>query len=216
MTEDMPEEQTTDQPQDDSEQTESSGQPGARESTERPPRVNESFTPSQLEYINRQMADTRKATLGKFKDSTEYQNLVTRAQAANEVDELRNKVQRLESEKSGALLRYEAMMISGQLRSEAIRRGIPPDRIDDALLLADKSNVKVNAEDGTIAGTEEAIQSLVESRPWLVGPGVGAITTTAGRPAPNLNGGTRGTSATEEAQIQQAMREMQAQGIGRI
>lgn len=209
----MPEDQTTEQQQDeqDGETTDTggtSGQPPANQGL--------TFTPQQQDYLNKLLADERRNALRRFKDSDEFKNISSRAQQANEVDDLRAKVQRLESEKAGALVRAEGTMLSAQLRGEMLRRGVPTERIDDALILVDKSNVKVNWDDGSITGAEEAVQALIESRSWLVGPGVGAITTTAGRPTPNLNGGTRGTSATEEAQIQQAMREMSAQGIGRI
>jgi hypothetical protein len=215
MTEDMPEDQTNQTEQQPDEQDGdttdtggTSGQPPANQGL--------TFTPQQQDYLNKLLADERRNALRRFKDSDEFKNISSRAQQANEVDELRTKVQRLESEKAGALVRAEGTMLSAQLRGEMLRRGVPAERIDDALILVDKSNVKVNWDDGSISGAEEAVQALIESRSWLVGPGVGAITTTAGRPAPNLNGGTRGTSATEEAQIQQAMREMSAQGIGRI
>jgi hypothetical protein len=216
MTEDMPEDQTNQTEQQPDEQDGDTTDTGGTSGQAQPANQGLSFTAQQQDYLNKLLADERRNALRRFKDSDEFKNISSRAQQANEVDELRAKVQRLETEKAGALVRAEGTMLSAQLRGEMLRRGVPAERIDDALILVDKSNVKVNWDDGSISGAEEAVQALIESRSWLVGPGVGAITTTAGRPAPNLNGGTRGTSATEEAQIQQAMREMSAQGIGRI
>jgi hypothetical protein len=174
------------------------------------------FTVAQQEYLNKLLADERRNALRRFKESDEFKNISVRAQQANEVDELRSKVQRLESEKAGALVRAESVMASAHLKSEMLRRGIADDRIDDALILADKSNVKVNWDESSVTGVEDAVQLLVESRPWIVGGGVAPQSTTAPRPTPNLNGGNRGTTATEESKIQSVMEEMAARGLGRI
>jgi hypothetical protein len=174
------------------------------------------FTPAQQALLNKRLQDEKRNTLRVFKESDEYKNLVSRAQQANEADELRAKVQRLEQDKQGAAARYENILTTAQLRSEAMRRGMPPERIDMAMLVIDKSNVKVDWNTGSVTGAEDAVQEFVEGNPWFVGSGVAPQQTTAPRPAPNLNGGNRGTSATEESKIQSVMDEMAARGLGRI
>ena len=123
---------------------------------------------------------------------------------------------RLKAERAGALSKAEQALIRAQSVAILSQRGVPAERIQDALILMDKSQVKASLDEGVVTGAEEAVQALVESRPWLTGRGVGPRHTENPRPAPNLNAGPQGTPATDEARIAQVMAEMAARGAGRI
>jgi hypothetical protein len=193
--------------------------------------IAESFTANQQAYIDRQMADTRKVTLDRFKNSEAYQALVTKAKRADEfsrradevegegrtrIDALEAEVSRLKAERAGALSKAEQALIRAQSTAILSQRGVPAERIHDALVLMDKSDIKASLDEGIVTGAEDAVQALVESRPWLVGPGVAPRTTAAERPAPNLNAGRQGAPTTDEARIQAVMQEMAQRGMGRI
>jgi hypothetical protein len=182
------------------------------------------FTAEQQEYLNKLIAEERRTALRKFKDSDEFKTLTTRARRADEIEgqsrqseeELSEALAKAKAERAQALAQAENALIRAQITAIAGQRGIPGERIQDAILLMDKSGIKANLADGTVTGAEEAVQALVESRPYLVGPGVAPRETQRERPAPNLNSGARGAPATEEARIAQAMEEMRAHGMGRI
>ncbi|MFA7295781.1 MAG: hypothetical protein WC211_01180 [Dehalococcoidia bacterium] len=68
---------------------------------------------------------------------------------------------------------------------EGVKANIPSDRLADAIALADLSTVTVGA-DGTIDGVAEAVQALVQGKPWLVNQATAAARGTGG------DGGARG------------------------
>jgi hypothetical protein len=182
------------------------------------------FTPAQQEYVNKIAADERRSAVAKFKDSDEFKSLEARARRADElegtgrqeVEDLTEQLNKAKAERASALAGAEAALMRAQFTALLTQRGVPAERHQDAYLLADKSGIKVSLNEGAVTGAEESVQSLIESRPWLVGMGIAPQTTQATRPAPKLNGGTHGTPATEEARIAAAMAEMQARGMGRI
>lgn len=201
--------------------TESGGQSGAG-GTGKPQGV--TFTLQQQEYFNKVIAEERRTVERRIKESDEYKQLRIRARRADEIEgqvrqdisDLQSENARLKAERTGALSKAENALIRAQFTAVASQRGVPAERLQDAILLADKSSIRANLDDGTVDGVDEAVQQLVQSRPWLVGPGVAPQVTQRERPLPNLNGGTQGSPATDEAKIQQAMQEMSLRGFGRI
>ena len=182
------------------------------------------FSAAQQEYLGKIRSEERREALRKFKESDEFKTLRARARRADELEgttrqveeDLTEQLNKAKADRAQALASAEAALMRSQVNAILTQRGVPVERHQDAYLLADKSGIKVSLGDGTVTGAEESVQALIESRPWLVGAGVSPQTTQAPRPAPNLNLGTHGTPATQEAQIQQAMSEMAARGLGRI
>jgi hypothetical protein len=212
---------TQPEPQDDAALTGPTGQRGER-GTSAPAGVE--FTDEQQAYINRLMVDERRMSERRVKDSDEIKQLRARARVADQLEGQRHEDrERLEAERDSAkaeraqaLAKAENALSRAHFTAVATQRGIPSDRLEDAATLANLSGVHVNLDTSEVTGVEEAVQQLVESRPWLVGPGVGPRSTQAPRPAPQLNGGAQGQPAGREARIEQAMQEMRAQGFGRI
>jgi hypothetical protein len=182
------------------------------------------FTAAQQEYLNKLLADERRTSERRFRESDEFKSLKARAQRADELEgqgrqveeDLSAQLAKAKAERAAALASAENALMKAFFTSELGRRGVPGERHQDAFLLADRSDIKVNLNDQTVTGIEEAVQSLIETRPYLVGAGVAPQQTQAPRPAPKLNGGATGAPQTDEARIAQAMQELAARGVGRV
>jgi hypothetical protein len=183
-----------------------------------------SFSAQQQDYVNKLLADERRTTLRKFKESDEFKTVAVRARRADElegqgrqeVEELSEALAKAKAERAQALAQAEHSLQRAQVTAILAQRGVPSDRIADATVLLDRSGIKVDLAQGSVTGAEEAVQALVESRPWLVGPGLAPQHTQNARPAPNLNGGVTSAPVTDEARIAAVMEEMRARGHGRL
>jgi hypothetical protein len=182
------------------------------------------FSADQQVYLDHLLAEAKRNALDKFKNSDAYRQTTARARRTDELEgETRQQIEtlqtenaRLKAERAQALSKAEASLARAQMVAILSQRGVPSERIQDALILADKSNLKVDLDQGVVTGAEESVQALIESRPWMVGPGISPQHTQRERPQPVLNGGTTGQPVTNEARIAQVMQEMAARGHGRL
>lgn len=182
------------------------------------------FSAEQQEYLGKLLAEERRNALDKFKNSDTYRQTAARARRTDELEgETRQQIEtlqtenaRLKAERAQALSKAEASLARAQMVAVLSQRGVPSERIQDALILADKSNLKVDLDQGIVTGAEESVQALIESRSWLVGPGIAPSHTQRERPQPVLNGGSTGQPVTNEARIAKVMEEMAARGHGRL
>lgn len=94
---------------------------------------------------------------------------ITYAQAESEAqsdyEKMEAKNQALEERAAAAEQLADQRLISAELRTALMSRGVPADRVADALALTDRSSLTI--ENDTVTGLDEAITAMLEPRPWL-------------------------------------------------
>lgn len=110
------------------------------------PRIKEALkSVSELKKIKAQQEESKLAKLEEEKKHEELAN--TWKQKAQDAEQ-----------------RAQQVLVSAEVKTKAVMQGlVDPDAV---LALIDKSKIEV-AEDGSITGVDEALSSLVESKPWL-------------------------------------------------
>jgi hypothetical protein len=100
-----------------------------------------------------------------LKAATEYRNF--QEQQKTEADKAAEKAERAEAARQAAEERYTTTLQTYALRDALRDRGVPSDRLDDALALAKRGKLEVD-EDGNITGVGDVVEELLEPRPWLL------------------------------------------------
>ena len=73
-----------------------------------------------------------------------------------------------EDKAKAAEQKYQTALTDNRIQAEAVKLGAVD--LEAVLKLIDRTNVKIN-EDGTIAGAEDAVKALLDSKPYLKGAG---------------------------------------------
>ncbi len=100
-----------------------------------------------------------------FTAYTEYQGI--QEAVTTEADRANSRAERLETRAKTAEERYTNTLREFALRDSLRDRGVPSDRLNDALALAQRDTLEIG-KDGSVAGVEEAVEALLEPRPWLL------------------------------------------------
>ena len=148
------------------------------------------FTPEQQAQINRMMAQTKRETRQQFAD---YSQLQERAAKADELEQAQlTEVERIQqraadAEKAvvDANSKLADALIASEVKVKAVQLGIIDP--DAAYLLMDKTGIQYDAKQG-VAGVDEALTQLLESKPYLKGQPNRApnLNPQSGEPAPTL------------------------------
>jgi len=172
------------------------------------------FTPEQQAQINRMMAQTKRETRQQFAD---YSQLKERAAKADELEQAQlTEVERVQqraadAEKAAtdANSKLADALIASEVKVKAVQLGvIDPDA---AYLLMDKTGIQYDADQG-VAGVDEALTQLLESKPYLKGQPnrVPNLNPQSGEPAPTLR---LSEEQREAARLMGMTEEDYAQGI---
>lgn len=102
------------------------------------------------------------------------------AEKLSEVERLTKEKGESDSKAAQAIATANARLILSEMKLVASTAGIPADRLDAAVKLADLSGVKV-ADDGTITGAKEALEACLKANPFLKGA-PGAVGSGGGNP----------------------------------
>lgn len=102
------------------------------------------------------------------------------AEKLSEVERLTKEKGEAESRSAQAIATANARLILAEVKLVSATAGIPADKLDAAVKLADLSGVKV-ADDGTITGAKEALEACLKAYPFLKAP-AGAVGSGGGNP----------------------------------
>lgn len=93
--------------------------------------------------------------------------------------------EKAQQEAAAATTKYQTAMVDNKIQAEAAKVGVVD--LDAVLKLIDRSSVKVN-DDGTISGVEEAVKSLLDSKPFLKGKSGSVTIGSPTNPSPDTSG----------------------------
>jgi hypothetical protein len=107
-----------------------------------------------------------------FEKPTELENFVTeyrqlQEDAKSETDRERDARLAAEQERDKYRSLADTRLVDSELRIALLNAGVPSDRVAAAAKLVDRDSVQV--DNGAVSGLEEAVQSTVDSMPWLMG-----------------------------------------------
>lgn len=149
--------------------------------------------------LNRQLDEAKRAGEKTARESDEIKQLRAKAKRADdleeaqktEVEKLADRATKAEALAAENATKYRTALIRSSFTTAAITAGIPADRVDAALKLADMTSVDVDAA-GNVSGLDAAVKSLPA---WLsVAP-----TNGSGIPAtPKADTGAALTEADEQ------------------
>lgn len=141
------------------------------------------FTQEELDRI---VADRIARERKKAEKYADYDDVKAKLTALEEAEAEREKAklsetERLEAEKAAAIQAAEdakaerdkaltaanKRLIKAEFKTLAREMNIRPDALEDAYKLADLVNVNVD-DDGNVAGVEDVVKELIESKPYLV------------------------------------------------
>lgn len=90
------------------------------------------------------------------------QEMESEAERANKARE------RAEAERETYRTRYETTERRYALRDALRDAGVPGDRLNDALALANLEDISLDKKTGEVSGVEEVVEALITPRPWLL------------------------------------------------
>lgn len=186
-------------------------------SGQEPDKNDKMFTQEELDEIIAKRIERERKKFADYEDIkaklTEYEKKIEEQRLAelsekDRAEELAKKAEEEKEKLAQQLAELQQQLQQEKIANEFIKQATAQNiaYIDDALKLADLSAVKVD-EDGKVKGVKEAVQALVESRPYLVKTKV-----------PKQIGGGSQTKIPEGKTVEQLLREAaeKAQNSGKI
>lgn len=114
----------------------------------------------------------------------------------SELEKTQAELERLKSERDTALSQANERLLQAEIMVQAREMGFVD--ADDAFRLLDREGVTI--EDGKVSGVEDALKSLAEAKPHLLGQGTGG----PAKGGSDFDGGAANNAGTYEQQIAEA------------
>jgi len=205
--------------QDGQQHTDTGGQSGAGTTGTQTSGGGATFTAEQQTAINALLANERRDTERKIKESDELKTLRAKAKRADDleaagksdIDKATERAAKAEAEAASLQGRYYDALIRSEFSRLAADKQLSAQQIADAFALADRTNITVDA-DGRVTGADKSLDAVLKDRPYLAGAQSSNGQNGSRRSAPNINAGDQNREPTGQEIIDRAVTEGRQSG----
>ena len=130
-------------------------------------KIEERLARERKKYAGHDEMKTRLAELEQAEEERKKADMTEKERAEAEKAEALQRAADAEVASAKTLEAANQRLIKAEFRAVARELSIRPDALDDALVLADLTPVKVD-ENGNVIGVKDAVQALITNKPYLV------------------------------------------------